>query len=105
MGMNAALEILGAVFSVLAVVFLWSAIYLLRNVIRTAEIVEKKSLGSGGLLLALPLGLVTPVMISYYFITEGIVSPPAGMLLIAFTALLAAAVLILRPVLALVKLT
>jgi hypothetical protein len=44
-------------------------------------------------------------MISYYFITEGIVSPPAGMLLIAFTALLAAAVLILRPVLALVKLT
>jgi len=102
---NSALELLGAILSVTAVVFLWSAIYLLRNIVRTAEIVEKKGMGSGGLLLALPLGLVTPVVISYYFITEGIVSPPAGMLFIAFSSLLAAAMLILRPVLALVKLT
>jgi len=97
------LNILAAFFAVLAVAFLWFAVYFLWDIIRMAERLEKRGMGSWGILLALPLGLATPIIISYYLIDFLI--PPLEMRLIAFSSLLIASVLILRPVLVLISIS
>ena len=96
------LNVLTALFSVLAVLFIWLAVYLVWNIIKMAEFLEKKPMGSKGILLALPLGLATPIIVSYYMLIPAI--PPLEMRLVAFFSLLAASLLLIRPVLALLQL-
>lgn len=93
---------LGAFFSITAFVLLWSSVYMLGDVLRLAELAGKRRFGSGGILLALPLGMLTAFIVSYNFITTG-QPPPPEQLALAFSSMLLASLLILRPVYGLVR--
>ncbi|MDO8339338.1 MAG: hypothetical protein Q7T16_01640 [Candidatus Burarchaeum sp.] len=100
--MNSWLSILSSVLAILAIIFLWLAIYIFRDVILIAEKLEKKDLGSLGILLALPLSLALPVITSYYVMNVGSVPPPeVG--IIGSSLFLLAALLLFRPTLALAR--
>jgi len=68
-----------------------------------AEKIEKKQLGSLGMLVALPLILITPLVISYYMMWLGTI-PPINVLLIIFSLVLIGALLMFKPVFTLTKL-
>ncbi|VVC03843.1 Uncharacterised protein [Candidatus Burarchaeum australiense] len=100
--MTALLSILAVVLSVLSTIFLWLAIYIFRDIVLMAEKFEKKNLGSSGILIALPLLLVTPLVGSYYIATTGDFPPPQ-IFFIAFFLLLVGSILLLRPIAGLVR--
>jgi len=97
MDFNLELNVVASLFSLLSVLILWLSIYLFRSVVKTAEFVEKKGLGSGFILAALPLMLMQPLVSSYFYLTTG-VPAPAEISAFSIGAMLLAALLIFVPI-------
>src|SRR3989344_7640372 len=102
--MNSLLNTLGSVLSVLWLVLIWAAVYMLREVLLVAEKSEKRSLGSWALLAALTLLLLPMVAATYSLLVNGTVLPLEHYVFV-FSSMLLGALLLYRPVMALINVT
>jgi hypothetical protein len=98
------LNALSSGLSILAFLLLWLAIYLFRDIVLIAERIEKRGMGSGNILAALPLIMLHPLVTSYYYITTG-QAAPADITIFLVVALFLASVLILKTILGFVRLS
>jgi len=102
--MVSVLGTLSPVLALLAIVFLWLAIYFFRNIILMAERIERKNLGSFSILIALPLVLILPLVTSYYVFGAGM-APPPDVGAVCSALYLVGALLLFRPSIALVSMS
>ena len=101
--MTSFLLALSSALSILWLMLVWAAVYLLRDVFLIAEKSKKRSLGSRELLAALPLLLAPMVVSAYSFLTAGALLS-FEVYVICFSTMLLGALLLLRPVLSLIRL-
>jgi hypothetical protein len=98
------MNVTSSVLSVAGFLLLWLAVYFFRQIVRDAEKLEKKGLGSGLILAALPLILLQPLIASYFYITTG-KTIPAELAIVTTGAFCLAAVLLMVPVVNLTRLS
>ena len=100
----AVINLISSFLGIASFLILWLAIYFFREIVLDAEKLERKGLGSGLILLALPLLLVQPIASSYFYITTGR-TVPADMALVTTGAFLLSTPLLIAPILNLTRLS
>lgn len=87
----------GSILCAVAILLVWLTIYLFREIIQIAERVERRGLGSGLILLAMPLMLLYPIISGYFFLTTGMTAP-ADWSAVAIVGFLLSSCLVLVPI-------